>query len=184
MREGLLGRMRIWPKALWLYVQMGRADLPVVAAAGGAGHPGRHPLQHGALFHGAGPLNQRLGGHRKEQARHEGDEDGVLCRSCISFIGWSLLANVAQMLLMQLWRGDRAGGRAVHAGGHLRVPMNGACAAFFLTVSSESGMSDARREMRERHAADGHGRRTPSTGRAWADEPTGMRRRTGNEAVR
>ena len=23
VREGLLGRMRIWPKALWLYVQMG-----------------------------------------------------------------------------------------------------------------------------------------------------------------
>ena len=85
-----------------------------------------------------------------EQSKHAMKEMKMAYFSLIiSFIGWSLLANVAQMFLMSFGVVI-----ALVAAQFMQVAisayMNAACASFFLTVSSENGMSSARRQMRDR----------------------------------
>ena len=148
VREGLLGRMRIWPKALWLYVQMGvriflwslLLVVPGVLAA----------IRYSMAPYFMAQDPSISASEAIEKSKHAMKEMKLAYFSLIiSFIGWSLLANVAQMLLMSFGVVI-----ALVAAQFMQVAisayMNAACASFFLTVSSEDGMNSARRQMRDR----------------------------------
>ena len=148
VREGLLGRMRIWPKALWLYVQMGvriflwslLLVVPGVLAA----------IRYSMAPYFMAQDPSISASEAIEKSKHAMKEMKLAYFSLIiSFIGWSLLANVAQMLLMSFGVVI-----ALVAAQFMQVAisayMNAACASFFLTVSSEDGMDRARRQMRDR----------------------------------
>ena len=148
VREGLLGRMRIWPKALWLYVQMGvriflwslLLVVPGVLAA----------IRYSMAPYFMAQDPSISASEAIEKSKHAMKEMKLAYFSLIiSFIGWSLLANVAQMLLMSFGVVI-----ALVAAQFMKVAisayMNAACASFFLTVSSEDGMNSARRQMRDR----------------------------------
>ena len=148
VREGLLGRMRIWPKALWLYVQMGvriflwslLLVVPGVLAA----------IRYSMAPYFMAQDPSISASEAIEKSKHAMKEMKLAYFSLIiSFIGWSLLANVAQMLLMSFGVVI-----ALVAAQVMQVAisayMNAACASFFLTVSSEDGMNSARRQMRDR----------------------------------
>lgn len=148
VREGLLGRMRIWPKALWLYVQMGvriflwslLLVVPGVLAA----------IRYSMAPYFMAQDPSVSASEAIEKSKHAMKEMKLAYFSLIiSFIGWSLLANVAQMLLMSFGVVI-----ALVAAQFMQVAisayMNAACASFFLTVASEDGMNRARRQMRDR----------------------------------
>lgn len=148
VREGLLGRMRIWPKALWLYVQMGvriflwslLLVVPGVLAA----------IRYSMAPYFMAQDPSISASEAIEKSKHAMKEMKLAYFSLIiSFIGWSLLANVAQMLLMSFGVVI-----ALVAAQFMQVAisayMNAACASFFLTVASEDGMNRARRQMRDR----------------------------------
>ena len=148
VREGLLGRMRIWPKALWLYVQMGvriflwslLLVVPGILAA----------IRYSMAPYFMAQDPSVSASEAIEKSKHAMKEMKLAYFSLIiSFIGWSLLANVAQMLLMSFGVVI-----ALVAAQFMQVAisayMNAACASFFLTVSSEDGMNSARRQMRDR----------------------------------
>lgn len=148
VREGLLGRMRIWPKALWLYVQMGvriflwslLLVVPGVLAA----------IRYSMAPYFMAQDPSISASEAIEKSKHAMKEMKLAYFSLIiSFIGWSLLANVAQMFLMGFGVVI-----ALVAAQFMQVAisayMNAACASFFLTVSSEDGMNSARRQMRDR----------------------------------
>lgn len=148
VREGLLGRMRIWPRALWLYVQMGvRVFLwSLLLVVPGILAAIRYSMA--PYFMARDPSISAS--EAIEQSKHAMKEMKMAYFSLIiSFIGWSLLANVAQMFLMSFGVVI-----ALVAAQFMQVAisayMNAACASFFLTVSSENGMSSARRQMRDR----------------------------------
>ena len=148
VREGLLGRMRIWPKALWLYVQMGvRVFLwSLLLVVPGILAAIRYSMA--PYFMAQDPSVSAS--EAIEQSKHAMKEMKMAYFSLIiSFIGWSLLANVAQMLLMSFGVVI-----ALVAAQFMQVAisayMNAACASFFLTVASEDGMNRARRQMRDR----------------------------------
>lgn len=148
VREGLFGRMRIWGRALWLYVVMGvRIFLwsllffvPGVLAA---------------IRYSMAPYFLAQNPEMKASEAIEKSKDVMKNMKMayfmlvISFIGWSLLASVAQMLLLEV-----STVIALVAAQFMQLAistyMNGACAAFYLTVSSEDGMGNAKREMRSR----------------------------------
>ena len=99
VREGLLGRMRIWPKALWLYVQMGvriflwslLLVVPGVLAA----------IRYSMAPYFMAQDPSISASEAIEKSKHAMKEMKLAYFSLIiSFIGWSLLANVAQMFLM------------------------------------------------------------------------------------
>ncbi len=148
VREGLLGRMRIWPKALWLYVQMGvriflwslLLVVPGVLAAIRYSMAPYFMAQDPSISASEAIEKSKLAMKEMKLAYFS---------LIISFIGWSLLANVAQMLLMSFGVVI-----ALVAAQFMQVAisayMNAACASFFLTVSSEDGMNSARRQMRDR----------------------------------
>ena len=99
VREGLLGRMRIWPKALWLYVQMGvRVFLwSLLLVVPGILAAIRYSMA--PYFMAQDPSISAS--EAIEQSKHAMKEMKLAYFSLIiSFIGWSLLANVAQMFLM------------------------------------------------------------------------------------
>ena len=99
VREGLLGRMRIWPKALWLYVQMGvRVFLwSLLLVVPGILAAIRYSMA--PYFMAQDPSISAS--EAIEQSKHAMKEMKMAYFSLIiSFIGWSLLANVAQMFLM------------------------------------------------------------------------------------
>lgn len=148
VREGLLGRMGIWPKALWLYVQMGvriflwslLLVVPGILAA----------IRYSMAPYFMAQDPSISASEAIEKSKHAMKEMKLAYFSLIiSFIGWSLLANVAQMLLMSFGVVI-----ALVAAQFMQVAisayMNAACASFFLTVSSEDGMNRARRQMRDR----------------------------------
>ena len=148
VREGLLGRMRIWPKALWLYVQMGvriflwslLLVVPGVLAA----------IRYSMAPYFMAQDPSISASEAIEKSKHAMKEMKLAYFSLIiSFIGWSLLANVAQMFLMSFGVVI-----ALVAAQFMQVAisayMNAACASFFLTVASEDGMNRARRQMRDR----------------------------------
>lgn len=148
VREGLLGRMGIWPKALWLYVQMGvriflwslLLVVPGILAA----------IRYSMAPYFMAQDPSVSASEAIEKSKHAMKEMKLAYFSLIiSFIGWSLLANVAQMLLMSFGVVI-----ALVAAQFMQVAisayMNAACASFFLTVSSEDGMNSARRQMRDR----------------------------------
>lgn len=148
VREGLLGRMRIWPKALWLYVQMGvriflwslLLVVPGVLAA----------IRYSMAPYFMAQDPSISASEAIEKSKHAMKEMKLAYFSLIiSFIGWSLLANVAQMFLMSFGVVI-----ALVAAQFMQVAisayMNAACASFFLTVSSRDGMDRARRQMRDR----------------------------------
>lgn len=148
VREGLLGRMRIWPKALWLYVQMGvriflwslLLVVPGVLAA----------IRYSMAPYFMAQDPSVSASEAIEKSKHAMKEMKLAYFSLIiSFIGWSLLANVAQMLLMSFGVVI-----ALVAAQFMQVAisayMNAACASFFLTVASEDGMNRGRRQMRDR----------------------------------
>ena len=148
VREGLLGRMRIWPKALWLYVQMGvriflwslLLVVPGVLAA----------IRYSMAPYFMAQDPSISASEAIEKSKHAMKEMKLAYFSLIiSFIGWSLLANVAQMLLMSFGVVI-----ALVAAQFMQVAisayMNAACASFFLTVASEDCMNRARRQMRDR----------------------------------
>ncbi len=148
VRDGLLGRMRIWHRALWLYVVMGvRIFLwsllfvvPGILAA---------------IRYGMAPYYLACDPDLKASEAIEKSKNTMKNMKMayfslmISFVGWSLLASVAQMLLMEM-----STVIALVAAQFMQLAisayMNGSCAAFFLTVSSEDGLGTARREMRSR----------------------------------
>ena len=148
VREGLLGRMGIWPKALWLYVQMGvriflwslLLVVPGILAA----------IRYSMAPYFMAQDPSVSASEAIEKSKHAMKEMKLAYFSLIiSFIGWSLLANVAQMLLMSFGVVI-----ALVAAQFMQVAisayMNAACASFFLTVASEDGMNRARRQMRDR----------------------------------
>lgn len=148
VREGLLGRMGIWPKALWLYVQMGvriflwslLLVVPGVLAA----------IRYSMAPYFMAQDPSISASEAIEKSKHAMKEMKLAYFSLIiSFIGWSLLANVAQMFLMSFGVVI-----ALVAAQFMQVAisayMNAACASFFLTVASEDGMNRARRQMRDR----------------------------------
>lgn len=148
VREGLLGRMSIWPKALWLYVQMGvriflwslLLVVPGILAA----------IRYSMAPYFMAQDPSVSASEAIEKSKHAMKEMKLAYFSLIiSFIGWSLLANVAQMLLMSFGVVI-----ALVAAQFMQVAisayMNAACASFFLTVASEDGMNRARRQMRDR----------------------------------
>ena len=148
VREGLLGCMRIWPKALWLYVQMGvriflwslLLVVPGVLAA----------IRYSMAPYFMAQDPSISASEAIEKSKHAMKEMKLAYFSLIiSFIGWSLLANVAQMFLMSFGVVI-----ALVAAQFMQVAisayMNAACASFFLTVASEDGMNRARRQMRDR----------------------------------
>ena len=148
VREGLLGRMGIWPKALWLYVQMGvriflwslLLVVPGILAA----------IRYSMAPYFMAQDPSVSASEAIEKSKHAMKEMKLAYFSLIiSFIGWSLLANVAQMLLMSFGVVI-----ALVAAQFMQVAisayMNAACASFFLTVASEEGMNRARRQMRDR----------------------------------
>lgn len=145
--DGLLGRMRIWPKALWLYVLMGlRIFLwSLLLVVPGILAAIRYSMAPYFMAQDPG-ISATEAIEKSKRAMGEMKMAYFVLR--LSFIGWSLLANVAQMLLSSF-------GVIISlvAAQFMQVAitayLNGACAAFFLTVSSQSGMSDARREMRQ-----------------------------------
>lgn len=148
VRQGLLGRMRIWPKALWLYVLMGvRVFLwSLLLVVPGILAAIRYSMA--PYFMAQDPSISAS--EAIEKSKHAMKEMKLAYFSLIiSFIGWSLLADVAQMLLMSFGVVI-----ALVAAQFMQVAisayMNAACASFFLTVSSEDGMNSARRQMRER----------------------------------
>ena len=148
VREGLLGRMGIWPKALWLYVQMGvriflwslLLVVPGVLAAIRYSMAPYFMAQDPSISASEAIEKSKLAMKEMKLAYFS---------LIISFIGWSLLANVAQMLLMSFGVVI-----ALVAAQFMQVAisayMNAACASFFLTVASEDGMNRARRQMRDR----------------------------------
>lgn len=148
VREGLLGRMGIWPKALWLYVQMGvriflwslLLVVPGILAA----------IRYSMAPYFMAQDPSVSASEAIEKSKHAMKEMKLAYFSLIiSFIGWSLLANVAQMFLMSFGVVI-----ALVAAQFMQVAisayMNAACASFFLTVASEDGMNRARRQMRDR----------------------------------
>ena len=148
VREGLLGRMRIWPKALWLYVQMGvriflwslLLVVPGILAA----------IRYSMAPYFMAQDPSVSASEAIEKSKHAMKEMKLAYFSLIiSFIGWSLLANVAQMLLMSFGMVI-----ALVAAQFMQVAISAythaACASFFLTVTSEDGMNSARRQMRDR----------------------------------
>lgn len=148
VREGLLGRMGIWPKALWLYVQMGvriflwslLLVVPGILAA----------IRYSMAPYFMAQDPSISASEAIEKSKHAMKEMKLAYFSLIiSFIGWSLLANVAQMFLMSFGVVI-----ALVAAQFMQVAisayMNAACASFFLTVASEDGMNRARRQMRDR----------------------------------
>ena len=148
VREGLLGRMGIWPKALWLYVQMGvriflwslLLVVPGILAA----------IRYSMAPYFMAQDPSVSASEAIEKSKHAMKEMKLAYFSLIiSFIGWSLLANMAQMLLMSFGVVI-----ALVAAQFMQVAisayMNAACASFFLTVASEDGMNRARRQMRDR----------------------------------
>lgn len=148
VREGLMGRMGIWPKALWLYVQMGvriflwslLLVVPGILAA----------IRYSMAPYFMAQDPSVSASEAIEKSKHAMKEMKLAYFSLIiSFIGWSLLANVAQMLLMSFGVVI-----ALVAAQFMQVAisayMNAACASFFLTVASEDGMNRARRQMRDR----------------------------------
>ena len=148
VKDGLMGRMRIWHKALWLYVQMGvRIFLwSLLLVVPGVIAALRYSMAPYYMAQDPG-ISASEAIEKSKTAMRE--TKLAYFSLLLSFIGWSLLADAAQMLLSAFGMIV-----ALVAAQFMQVAistyMNGACAAFFLTVSSEDGMGDARRAMRQR----------------------------------
>lgn len=148
VREGLLGRMGIWHKALWLQVIIAvriflwslLLVVPGILAAIRYSMAPYYLAQEPQLT-----ASQAL---EKSKAVMK-DKKMAYFSLCISFIGWSLAANAAQIFLMSFSTVVALVG-AQFMQLAISVYMNAACASFFLTVSDENGMSAAKREMRRR----------------------------------
>lgn len=148
VREGLFGRVRIWRRALWLYVLMGVRIflwsllflIPGILAAI------RYSM---APYYLAQDPNMKASEAIEKSKSVMKNMKMAYFMLMISFIGWSLLASVAQMLLLEVNTVI-----ALVAAQFMQLAistyMNGACAAFFLTVGSEDGLGTAKREMRSR----------------------------------
>ncbi len=148
VKEGLLSRMPIWGRALWLrlvmVVRIGLWSLLLVA-------PGiiaaiRYSMA--PYFMAQDP--ELTATEAIEKSKHVMQNLKMSYFSLVlSFIGWMLLANVAEMLLMGMSMVV-----ALVAAQFMQLAistyMNGAVAAFFEAVSSPDGMRAARRMMRER----------------------------------
>ena len=148
VREGLLGRMGIWHKALWLQVIMGVKIFlwSILLVVPGILAAIRYSMA--PYYLAQDPQISPSEALEKSKAVMK-DKKMAYFSLCISFIGWSLAANVAQVFLMAFSTVVALVG-AQFMQLAISVYMNAACASFFLTVSDEKGMSDARREMRER----------------------------------
>ena len=148
VREGLLGRMGIWHKALWLQVLMAVkiflwSLLLVVPGILAAIRYSMAPY-----YLSQDPQLTAAQALEKSKAVMK-DKKMAYFSLCISFIGWSLAANVAQVFLMTFSAVVALVG-AQFMQLAISVYMNAACASFFLTVSDANGMNGAKEEMRRR----------------------------------
>ena len=146
--KGLFSRMNLTGKALWLYVMMFVKIFLWTCLLIVPGFIAAIRYSMAPYFMAQDPSVSAS--EAIEQSKHAMKEMKMAYFSLIiSFIGWSLLANVAQMFLMSFGVVI-----ALVAAQFMQVAisayMNAACASFFLTVSSENGMSSARRQMRDR----------------------------------
>ena len=147
VKSGLLGRMRILFKAVWLYVVMGvRIFLwSLLLVVPGILAAIRYSMA--PYYMAQNPELSASEAIAKSKAIMTRNQKFTYVGLMISFIGWSLLANVAQMFLMSI-----STVVALVAAQFMQVAisayMNGACASFFLTISTKEGRNDAQRAMR------------------------------------
>lgn len=146
--EGLFSRMRILLKALWLYILMGvRIFLwsllffvPGILAA----------LRYSMAPYYLADNPELTAGQAIEKSKESmKNMKGSYFLLIISFVGWTLLANVLQMLLMDI-NGVAALVAAQCAQLLISTYMTASCAAFYRTVSTPEGMDAAMGDMRSR----------------------------------
>lgn len=145
VREGLLGRFSIWGKALWLYVLMGVKIalwsllfvIPGIVAAL------RYSM---APYYLAENPDLSAGEAIEKSKAAMRDNKLAYFMLQLSFVGWSLLTSFAQIFLMEISVVvSLVAAQFMQLA--ISVYMNGACAAFYRTLSSEDGMSRMRREL-------------------------------------
>lgn len=148
VQEGLFGRMRHWRRALWLYVQMGvrifgwslLLIVPGILAAL------RYSM---APYLLAQNPDMTAGEAIEESKRIMRDKKMSFFMLRLSFVGWSLLANIAQIFLM-----DINVVVALVAAQFMQLAIStymiGSCASFYLAVATPEGMESATQAMRDR----------------------------------
>lgn len=146
LADGLFGRMRIWHKALWLYVVMGvRIFLwSLLLVVPGILAALRYSM---APYYLAENPDLSVGEAIQKSKQAMQNMKTSYFMLVISFIGWNLLANVLQLLLMDI-NGVAALVAAQFAQLWISTYMTAAVAAFYRMVSSPEGMDDAKDAMR------------------------------------
>ncbi|MDD3336817.1 MAG: DUF975 family protein [Eubacteriales bacterium] len=145
---GLFSRFHSFGRALWLYVQMGvRIFLwSLLLVVPGIIASIRYSM---APYYLAEHPEMTAGEALKASKNTMKELKTSYFALMVSFIGWMLLSYVAQMLLLSI-----NGVLATMAGLFIQVWImtytNGAVASFYITVSNQSGMEQAKRDMAER----------------------------------
>lgn len=151
VRQGLFGRLRILPKALWLHVRMYAQIflwslllvVPGIIAALRYSMAAYYLAEDPSLS--AGEALRRS----KEVMKEKGRKPSYFML-LISFVGWSLLISIVQMLLISLVGTVATLVASQFMSLALSTYVNASCAAFYYTLSHDNGLDALFATMRRR----------------------------------